>query len=45
MASVKTINIFPNTVAVKSLDVTKINVHADKFEKTFESDLNTTLET
>ena len=45
MASIKTINIFPNTAAVKSLDVTKINVHADKFEKTFESDLNTTIKT
>jgi|TARA_R110002012_G_scaffold118692_1_gene267634 hypothetical protein len=45
MASVNIINVFPNLIATKTLDSKKIKINTNKFKKTFESDLNTTLET
>ena len=45
MASVNTYNIFSNPIAIKTLDLTKIKINTNEYKKSFESDLNTTLET
>mgnify|MGYP003653744581 CR=1 FL=1 len=36
-------NVFPNIVAIKRLDVSKLKIVGDKFEKSFESKLQTTI--
>ena len=36
-------NVFPNIVAIKRLDVSKLKIVGDKFEKSFESRLQTTI--
>ena len=43
--AVKTQNIFCTSVAFKKLDLSKLKIVGNKFKKTFESGINTTLET
>ena len=42
--TVKVDNIFPTFFATKTLDLKKINIVGNKFSKTFESEIETTLE-
>ena len=42
--TVKVENIFPSFFATKTLDLKKINIVGNKFSKTFESEIETTLE-
>ncbi len=43
MNKVKVDNIFPNLIAIKHLDLSKLKVVGNKFKKTFESKVKTTL--
>jgi len=41
--NVKVDSLFPNLVATKNIDISKLNVTGDNFKKTFGSDIKTTL--
>ena len=41
--NVKVDNLFPNLIATKNIDISKLNVTGDNFKKTFGSDIKTTL--
>jgi hypothetical protein len=44
-SNVSVFNIFPNFIGTKNLDLTKLKVSGSVFEKTFESNIKTTLNT